>query len=532
MTMLHAERLLSYEEGVLRGAAARRWLSEPRLGDGSVLARLARDRHPLVALGCLRGVEEALAHRAAHRRGELASLLVRLAGTPALALALMDRLTVFERHGHADRGAASRLFAPVMAAAMRSLPAETSFDKARLYNVMDWAWRRMPPRNVAAIAREWIGWLERSSTAGRHLGSFATGVVTILVAGTRLAPAVRGDLLERALALRETGAFLRLAADAVDDWDLLRADEREALAGAIAAPARDARWRRAVALTRRRVPPALEVALMPVGTRLADGASALLTSLPVPVLEACLAVHCACPGRLHEVSLRDRESVWEAVVALVAMDGRQPMLATVFGHVAAEHDEAKVTTMVAAGMRHDPEATFRLLMAETMHRDLPHLAGGWRYLLAHAPSEADRERWLDEVRDAASRIFEERRDVDELFPEPALAAEVWARLGEDTLLATCIVAVLELRGPMPEDLRAPFYRMVLLMLAKAPPRILGTVDDVFGALRQRQKLPAELEEAVQATRVAIINAGPAIDRRWDAEREAADWVEPRRAAAR
>ncbi|HET7313048.1 hypothetical protein [Salinisphaera sp.] len=526
MTQMQAERLLSYEEGVIRGAAARCWLSKPRVDDAPLLGRLARDRHPLVAVGCLEGILQSLPYCAAHRRGELALLLVREGRVPALALALMDRLTVFERGSHADHRVAWRLFAPVMATAMRNLPAQTSFDTARLYNVMYEGRRHLRPRGVAMVARGWIGWILHASAAGLYLGSFATGVVSVLVAGTRTAPFARGDLIATVLGVEGTGALLRLLADAVDEWDWLREDEREVVTEAITAPARDATWRRAVALTRRQVPLALQAALMPVDSTLEDSAADIVFRLPTPLLEACLAVHCANPGRLHDVSLRDRSSVWEEVVAYIAVRGTQPLLGIVFGHVANEHDDQKVTTMVAAGMHEDPEATFRLLMAETMHRDLVHLAGAWQYLLGHAPSDVDRERWLDEVREAASRIFEQRGDVEQLFPEPQLAEEIRNWLEEDALFELITSALLQHSGPLNTELRDNAFALFEQMLVKTPPRILGTVDDVFGVLRQRYDLTPTLEEAVRARREAIIEARWEIGRRWNAERDPRNWVEP------
>lgn len=526
MTQMQAERLLSYEEGVIRGAAARSWLSKPRVGDGPLFGRLARDRHPLVAVGCLEGIQQSLVHCTAHRRGEFASLLMRLACEPVHALALMDRLTVYERGSHADHQVAWRLFAPVMTTAMRNLPTQTSFDTARLYNVMDEGCGHLRPREVAMVAHGWIGWILRASATGRYLRSFATGVVSVLMSGTRMAPFARGDLIATVLGVKGTGALLRLLADAVDEWDWLRADEREVVTGAILTPARDAIWRQAVALTRRQVPLALEAALMPDGSTLKDSAAAIVSRLPTRLLEACLAVHCANPGRLHDVSVPDRSSVWENVAGYIALRGTQPLLEIVFGHIAREHDEQKVTTMVIAGMRDDPEATFRLLMAETMHRDLAHLAGAWQYLLRHAPSDEDRERWLNEVREAASRIFEQRGDVEQLFPDPELAKEIREVLVEDALLELIATVLLQCSEASNTELRDSTLALLKKTLVEAPPRILGTVDDVFGTLRQRIHLTPTLEKAIQTRRKAIIEARLEIGRRWNAELDLKNWVKP------
>ncbi len=526
MTSMQIERLLSYREGVIRGAAARCWLGEPRIGDASVLARLRRDRHPLVAIGCLRGARESAADCAAYRRGELADLVAGLASTSTLALAMMDSLTIFERHQSAASPAAWRLFARVMAAAMRNLPVETRFDEARLYNVMDWARRRLPARRVVAIAAEWIAWLHRASTAGRHFGSFATGVVTILVAATRSVPAERRHLLATALGIRGTNAFLHIAADAVDEWDWLRDDERMFLTAVLAGRAPDARWRRAVALTREHVPSSLQAALLPPGVSLAQPATFLAAALPPQLLEACLAVHCANPSRLSAVSRRDRASVWEELAALVAADGSQPLLGIVFGHVADGGDGAKVLAMVAAGVRRDPEAVFALLMAETMHRDYAHLADAWQHLLNHAPSEAQRKRWLDGIAAASTRIFEVREDVTALIADPETQKEVWRRLPGDRSLDLIADVMFAIPGGPATKLVAKAYEALAVLLVRSPPKILGIVDETFEPLRRRFGLPADLAELVQSTRLEIIEESGVVSRRWNPERRPKGWIDP------
>lgn len=526
MTAVQAGRLLSYEEGVIRGEAARCWLSEPRTGDAAILDRLLRDGNPLVAIGTYKGVLVSLAVCAAERRDTLGSLLARIAAGPVGALALMDRLIVFERQIHGHKAAAWTLFGHVMPAALRALPPQTRFDKARLANVMAHAARRLQPRRLAAIAREWSAWLGRASSAGVHLGSFATAIVPVLVEGTRAEPRARAGLLASILATRPTGALLPMIADAVDAWDELTADERTTLLEALRSGARDDRWRAATALTRRKVPLVVMAALLPAGTALTDAPARLAATVPGPLLEACLAVHCATPGRLHAVSTRDRSSPWEGVAALVATTGDWRLLRTIFGHVAEEEDEAAVAAVVAAAVPGDAEGTFELMMAETMLRDHAHLGEGWHLLLVHAPDASTRVRWLDEIASAASAIFEDRDDLDSLMRDPAQAQEILRRLPGDTSIEALATSLLQLGKASGRELLAKSFDLFRLILAKSPPKILGVVDAVFDALGRAFDLPADLKEDVQKVRVSIIEAAAPIRERWAPEVPIRDWVDP------
>jgi hypothetical protein len=243
--------------------------------------------------------------------------------------------------------------------------------------------------------------------------------------------------------------------------------------------------------------------------------------------EAVIRRETAYPYTASIVSRADRKSVWEEVVLAVATEPGAPHLAILFDHVARSDEVGTFRAMIREGAKSRPDETFELLMGWSMWRANHHLGPGWETLLAHAPDAATREAWLDEIADAAPKLFEEWKDIEALFPSKADAAAIEARLKRDALLLQYVGTLMELdetHPPIDPALWSNGIRAIGLIVEKLTPAILGPFDACIHQLRRMGTIPSSVEDQINAARVKIIDAREPIWLRYRLEHGVTDWI--------
>lgn len=525
MQVDHAMSLLSYDEGVLRADAARTWLTRKRSKDEVILARIFADSHPQVAHRALNGVIASYNSSGIRRRARLLDGLAEMAVAPANAPFLLERLVLFDRDPPNADARPWPIFARLMPLVFDCLPVGTLFIEARLHNAMHEAGKQLSGEELAVICSHWVAWIERMDNADRSLNDFALGVLDILFRYCADRPDLRVDMVKRLLSLRITSSLLTVIKDTVDLWVDLSTVERAALIECLVADAPDARWRKAVALTRSELPAEIEAVLLPAEVRLADGFDCVREAVHPDLFAACMGIVCSYPGRLGEWRTSTQAPVWNEALEAIARQPADPLFDAAFSRIAerAKRTDPDFIDCLTAAARIDSDAVFEHLLERSIYDGAIARAEHWQELLAIGPTDGNRDRWFDRMGIVAHEIVEKAVSLEKWMLDPIDREQLEARLPNDRLIYQTLILLHEFRKtcirisgasidddndyvPDVNDATAhdKFAELIILAIERQPPRFLATVDDARNVLEKNNLLTEERSASLEAARELLI----------------------------
>jgi hypothetical protein len=555
----HVSSLLAYDEGVIRAEAARMWLSRKRTNDELILQRIFADSHPLVARRALSGCIAGYAKCGARRRARLIDGLATMAVAPSNASLFLQRLVLFDRAPSEPNDRPWAVFARLMPVVLENIPLGASFIEARLHHVMIDAGGHLSADELASICDRWVGWIERMDAAERPLSDYALGVSVILFRFLGDRPELRGDMVARLLSLRLTGSLLTVIKDAVDLWPELSRDERRALVQCLTSDTADARWRKAVALTRSEVPLEIEEALLPSGVRLSNGQKAIRATVPTELFAACMGIACGHPDRLAEFRASPQAPIWHEAIHAIARQPADPLFDAAFALVAAsaERTDPGFIDCLTEAARLNPDSVFEHLLQRSIYDGGLAHAEHWQALLRIGPTGGDLSRWYDRLASVAHEVIYKATDIKKWLVDPDHAKQIDARLKSDLDVYRMLVVFLEFRDKVEEfqklsdRIKANSHddcddgdvvdesnifivlegiaKLVVRIIHEKPPHFLHTVDDARDVLKRHSLLTDDHAQELAATRERLISTHAAAGDAYanaDRAKRPADWIIP------
>jgi hypothetical protein len=510
-------RLLGSDEALIRAASAAAWVALQRDCDLELLDRIFEDRHPKVLLEVLESCVLKWNGLSAERRAELTRRLAVAVSSKSAAIAVLPRMIVFDRIEYSGKNPPWGLFESLMPVVLSALPQQISFSGPRLYSVMQSAASFCQPKAVVAMCESWIHWIELQIAAGQF-EQYELGVTDILVSATRKAPNLRKDFIARLLSIRPTSALIYIVSDVQNSWGDLSQDERQTLLNLLRESRPDRRWLHAVAITRRNVPPEIQMEILGKLDALEAPSAGLLARIPPDLLNAAVAVQCGMPGDFWNIA--HCSDTFADVVRIIESDSSHAMFETTFGEVALHDDDARMTKIVESAAGEHLDRIFRLLLNQRVECTGMFLPDSWATLLSRADSER-RRNWLHEMSFAApvciddlSKIGdwlkrdEDRRALFELFPND-YGAELLAIKLEKGEIA-----------------RQMGLEMLKGSIENAPPRFFGTYDHILSRLKKAGIHLTDLLGLIDSARKHCFEERKKIETLHGKEYERpADWVE-------
>ncbi|WP_447929916.1 nSTAND3 domain-containing NTPase [Sphingopyxis fribergensis] len=501
MAAAHMSSLLSYQEAVIRAEAGRAWLSVARDDDEELLDRLFRDTHPLVAVRALAGALKAEGVVGTPRGDRIMAGLADFASAPANASLFVQRLARSEYGADGETLRPYAFIEALMPIVLRSLPAGATLIESRLFDAVRDTKDQVSDEAFAAIAETWISWTERLDQAGGWLDDYSLGISVLILDRLGSRSDLRIPLIARLLRLQTTNARLHLIHDCICGWSQLGNDERALVIDVLTEDRSDRLWSQGVALTRTAVPAEIEVALLPDGVMLEDGAATLRSAMPEDLFAACVAVQCGYPGRLGE--WEGRGAIWSAITEAIARDPRDPLFIPAFfeagSGVYSDGGKERFASVLASAAEIDADAIFPHLLERSMYDGGLHHAANWRILLAKGPADGDLSPWLDRLAEAAPVIVSRWIDIGTWIVEPEMRSQVENRLKNDEIALTLLQSILQFAEDLPAieryeasltaeelaeegddiepgTLRSKIVDSSILLIGKAPPAFLDTID--------------------------------------------------------
>jgi hypothetical protein len=248
-------KALSFDEVFLRSLAARKAMTS--LPDRDDLAdEIFGDDHPSVFAAGLEGLLSGWGEAdTVVRRAQLhRALAVEM--TPARATAVLALLEDFEQIGgwYGSEPVPAEPWCLLAARALRGVSAFDRVDMPHLFHYADGVLPRVDPGLASEVLDPWLEWTERAVRVAKlEQDAYDVADLWFLVTGPN--GDERPGIVERLLRQEETALFVTSIATMVDQWNNLTNEERELALVTLSGARPDARWARAVALTRPKVPP-------------------------------------------------------------------------------------------------------------------------------------------------------------------------------------------------------------------------------------------------------------------------------------
>ncbi|WP_085695266.1 MULTISPECIES: hypothetical protein [unclassified Pseudomonas] len=399
-------RLLSYDLGGVRAAAAKVWISSVRHNDQEVLKKIFSDQHPSVAQAALEGAARIWPECDSDRQRDLLAGLKRCAALPASASTMIAIILKMEHQAYGNE-LPWGLFGGLLPDILSALPEGANLNDARLHAAVEKSLKHIAQSDFINIADAWIGLLEREAL--RAIPSdYAMAVTDLLIRGTEAAPDLRGTRLDRLFKVNGTGAQIRVVLELVDGWDLLTAADRTQVLGYLSEDRVDQRWLHATAVTRYAVPPEVVALVFPSG---ALPTVVTLSGFESTLIECALKIYMGNPGILGNIGAHlAGGKTWEPIVESIALNPDHALFNKAWAHITSSSDDEKVSNFVSKLVGQYPQEMFDRLLEHKVRTNGGFMPGAWEILLDHAPV-GKLDIWLAVMATHAQRVLDELVEV-------------------------------------------------------------------------------------------------------------------------
>lgn len=474
LTRRAAQRLLAMDEAVLRGEAARIWVSVQRSHDKAILDQIFEERHPRLASEVLDGLARGWSGLTKARKHELIARLKPFVASPAVAVPLVDSLVLIDREEIFGASPPWPLFAELLPTLLDQLTDRATGAEPRLFTAVETAVLHLPAHAIVEICRAWIGWLTRT-TREMLRSDYAWGVISILIEATRKGPGLRAGLLAPLFShVDQSGAAVMLIHELVEEWPDLTEAEKDLLRALLRRSRKDANWLKGVVLTRRRPPDDLVEMIVgaPLGT-----ADEIEGQLPEALFDASVEVFLGIqPFAYLGISGRDREP-WRSIAKRLA---GQPdhRLGRMCMENMIQHEQTERLMAVLPAWEARLDEVFDLLLRHHLGTaGGPELKPVWNWVFSQA-SDAQRAAWDQRI---ASKIAGLVDDIFELDRHLGLDLDGLHKTKE--AVATDLAVMILASQAKELNMEVEVLPMVVEIMAARPPIMFGTYDYVRDALK-------------------------------------------------
>ena len=516
-------RLLSVDAAVIRAAACELWLERPRTDDGALLARIAADTSPSISIVVLDVLVRAWSLLGDTRRSAVQAILAAHARSPGSATLLIQRLARFNRLEEFGETPPWVLFSAIAPIALGH--AAVSFLRdGRLYQAIHDAIRVGEGDRLLPLLEAWAIVIETRSET-KVLDDFELAIPEpMLEAGP---PEWRWPILQRLLAVANTGTRIRIVAALVEEWEALAPTERQGLIAMIGGDRGDELWLKAAALTRREVPEPIVAAIVGDPKALALPTDDLLARIGEPLYRASLHVFLGAPQPLWWIGgHHSRSQAWQAAVLWSASGRTRPLHALALKEVVADDlDDQILIDLIDDVAPKDLSALFEIFLDRKIEENGNWRQRPWIRLLDRGEEAGFLDDWFDLIDPVAPAILHSLSDIRYWFGDGPHAERLMNRFRNDLLALLAVRAVLDfadvqrslLKGESVDDeddaelggnekiiTIAEMLKPLDLIADRTPPRLLETWRRMRDTM-ERFDGPADAVERMEAGRLKAIH---------------------------
>ncbi|WP_447403055.1 hypothetical protein ACE1MS_22765 (plasmid) [Lysinibacillus sp. fkY74-1] len=249
------------------------------------------------------------------------------------------------------------LWAYLFPSFFKSIPEKMiQIHEARFFDTITKATYFICPEQIIILVESWLGWVDRRLTFSLP-DEFGMALGEILIKGTKSNPAIRERLSLQLLSHPDTNFLFVIINDFINGWhDLTAVEQNEVLKLIQSEDKVDARWLKALALTRTDVPEEIVGVILGTNNKstFKQGPDDIVRNMPEELLTDCLHVYSGYPQPLWWLGTHHAyDTQWdEVILTLLDQENHRSFelaLRLFIGNVTSLHffkrDEASVLSL-------------------------------------------------------------------------------------------------------------------------------------------------------------------------------------------
>jgi energy-coupling factor transporter ATP-binding protein EcfA2 len=386
-------------------------------------------------------------------------------------------------------------------------------------------------QDLSEVVESWIMWIEGQLEL-RRLDDYELAVADLLLA-TAETDEKRTRCIERLLGHRDTGYVVTTVHYMVGKWNFLSEDERNLLREVLVGARPDSRWMRAVAITRKDVPPEIQLLLTGYEDLLSRPPRMITDSLSPDLLSDALHVHCGHPQPLWWYGLHhDTHTPWRAVLEFIVNEPMHrdfDLALRAFFFALNLGDETDVggaldmwRNLCQRGDASVRQRLFDRLLSDSVEFNHPRTFGFWSILVEAASGEAEATTYTNGILDNFQAISQNVDNIGKFFGEPLFRDRLIPKLArENEFLQICE----DLRRATTHNEKRSHMAHLEKILLRTPPRIFWLFDRIDPLLASTDLPEAEsVRQAASKARDDFFAKARQQERALEDEVEIWDWT--------
>src|ERR1017187_1720787 len=403
-------------------------------------------------------------------------------------------------------------------------------DTAQLWSTAKESCQHITPVTGCKVAKAWIEWSQEKLRSGM-LDEFALSAPDYLLAVTGRDSGLRSDLVKSLFSQKDTGYLTMVLRDFVDDWDILDGEERSRLVELLNGLRNDARWLRAVALTRSEPPPEILKALLGIDKFASEDPENYISVFPPVLLLDCLSIWCGHPQPLwwygHHHSLH---TPWTNVISYCIQHPDHPGFSIALREVL--RDELNRQGQWPGALTwwqllcQNADANLRRSLFDHRLRWTVVINGAradeyWKSFFSVVKDVDEYTHYLSVITDNIEAISSNRDYLWELFGKERFENDILPRLPGDKFMFHFYPLLKKQKNN--NETTAVFVKTVQALYQKNPPRIWVIHSRVSDWLNASADNASECLQLVQAVLSKSLECGSKQKEAVDDEYDLPDW---------
>lgn len=425
------EKLLGFEEGLLRAQAIDVWLSIERSDDEEVLEYIFNDTHPSVSRAIIQTVYDNWLKYSKERQNRIIKGIKIASDKKISSIVMLEKiLKIFSKDDFFLRNEEKPIILlELFPLFIDKVPEKyITLHSISLYSSISENKDALSEHTLMSIFSSWIGWLERK-TRLKLPDDYELGITSLI---TTIQPSQeRYDTIERLLSLHGTGAKVRVIYDLVEEWDRLTEEEKMLLIETVNSSGVDKNWLISSALVQNIIPDDILVEFMPEGIPV--GSVSKLEDINYNLFECVIKTYLGYQPLWYLGVHHRGYRYWQASLEAIAINPQSLLFKDVWDDYFTfkSSDEEYLISVIKKLDNNYLDDFFNIYLEYLIENNAMFLPNLTEYLFSLAPNLSIISAWLEKIAQNANQIFDRWSEVNLLIVNSNLKKELFSYLKND-----------------------------------------------------------------------------------------------------
>ena len=400
-------------------------------------------------------------------------------------------------------------------------------NAARMYNTLSIAATHVNKPAFSRVIEAWVIWT-LGQVEIRMLDDYGLAVAELLLTQTDQGQS-RETLLTQLLQHKDTGLAVTTVNFFIQHWNLTSEAEKVLLLCELVSDRVDARWLRAVALTRDKVPPVVHGLLLSDNSILKEPAEKLLKNCPDELLSDALHLYCGKPQPLWWYGLHHTAKPrWKAILSTVLSNPTHPKL-----HLALDEmlnsggpkwkDSSNLwRNLCVTGGDTVRQQLFNQLLQYSVEVNGPQTYDFWEIIFQTSTSEKETESFVQRIVDNLESISCNVDNPIDLFGKEVAINHIQPQLKTELV---CLEICKFIKHNDSEETVDGAIKVLEHVMVTDAPRLMLSYRAIAGTLKKIDRLTAKSAlKSTENARLNFLSRATSQREKIETKEEIWDWV--------